>query len=775
MGKSICKTSCCTRDKTTSPVWKTTLPASQAYSVRSYIDKVMDFQTGLVTDIRQEIMLRRFRNTTNVIALMYAPIHSVGTRGKSSGQISQGALVQRRVQQQQTYVDEPVPMEKNGSPCFVSRKECLHNNLCFYCKELGHQLAGCRKRQSRNHPRDPSLGQTFRTHQSSFRRVMEEDVDAEDDEEVLDSMQLNMVSMETTTTPARGLLRFDGIMNSQSIRVLIESGAERNFVRPGLGQHHTDAAKVPAELRIAEQCCEILSFADRDFSGVTLIEWDVSANQYVILGIPCLLQFNPIINCQTGVMQFPTQRWKWSLIRFSIFYHRCYGSNVIITSRQGTSTRRWGPVRSARNTTHCVNYRYHNLQRRSEEYPELYHVTVKTSPTLKTILHPLRGVLSEFADVFPDEQSAQLPPPRPIEQEVVLKQGAKPNNCAPFRLSKVAQEALDLFFPDLLRQNWIQVSDSPWVSNIFGVPSKDPVTGKFPFRLEWLHSNNPNMPIRWVIDYRLVNAASDVAKIHLPHIEELFDLMEDVFSILDLASGYHQIRISPTSKQYTAFCTNLEIYEWNVAPMGLAGIPGTWTRRMWQLLHIFRFAMVYLDDIYFFSRSMADYIEHLRENKLYARPDKSDFGQSSVDFLGHTISSRGLRGDARKTRAIAEWPEPTNTKELQRFLGLAGYYRRFIHHFADMVLPLSGLVKKDAFKAIKLALQQSPVLRSPDFQKHFVVTTDASHACIGGVLSQIHDGAALPVAFFSKKLGAHELNWPVHEKELFAIKQALTS
>ncbi|GMF21308.1 unnamed protein product [Phytophthora lilii] len=177
--------------------------------------------------------------------------------------------------------------------------------------------------------------------------------------------------------------------------------------------------------------------------------------------------------------------------------------------------------------------------------------------------------------------------------------------------------------------------------------------------------------------------------------------------------------------------------------------------------------------------------EVLRANKLYARPDKCDFGQSSVDFLGHTIGADGLHVDALKSRAIAEWTEPGTTKDLQRFLGLAGYYRRFIHNFATLVLPLSSLVKKDvawvwgehqrqAFNAIKLALQHAPVLRLPDFDKPFIVTTDASHACIGGVLSQLHDGNDVPVAFFSEKLGPHELNWPVHEKELFAIKQALT-
>ncbi|OWZ05571.1 hypothetical protein PHMEG_00022318 [Phytophthora megakarya] len=452
----------------------------------SDIDKVMHFQKGLVMVIRQEVKLRQFRNTTDAIsfALMYDRAHS-----------------------QQTYVEVPVPMEI-GSSRFVSREECLRNNLCFYCKEPGHRLAGCRKRQSRNHPRDPS------------RQV-------QDDEEVLDSMQLNMFSIEATTRPARELLRFDGMMNGQSIRVLIVSGAERNIFRSGLGQHHTDATKVTAEnfdgtttpTRIAEQYCETLSFADRHFSGVTLIEWDVSANQDVILGIPWLVQFNPIINWQTGVMLFPTQRGVVDCrsVNSSLDVS---GSAVATVEVEPDFLEHPLPPTLQQQLDHHVQAGYFHIplgpgpisfqyvslcelslpefatKLKREAYAELYHVAVKTSPTLKTIPHPLRAVLSEFADVFPDEQPVQQPPQRSIEHEVVLKQGAKPSNRAPFCLSKVEQEALDLFVADLLRKNWIQVSDSPWVSNIFGVPKKDPVTGKFPSRLEWLHSNNPNMPIR---------------------------------------------------------------------------------------------------------------------------------------------------------------------------------------------------------------------------------------------------------------------------------------
>ncbi|POM72700.1 Polyprotein [Phytophthora palmivora] len=572
-------------------------------------------------------------------------------------------------------------------------------------------------------------------------------------------------------------------MNGQAARVLIDSGAERNIVRPGLAQHYVEATKVTSErfggtttpARTAQQCLETVCFAGRAFNDVSLIEWEVSSNQDVILGHPWLVQFNPIINWQTGVMRFPKQRvvHDFGSVNSSLEVAGPTVASVEVKPeflqhplspnlrqqlgdhvKAGYFTMPLGPSSIAELGCQPLPRLFANdgddgkdasslsvlaaaefeKKVKDEEYVELYHVTVKTSPKVKSVPLMLQAVLEEFADVFPAELPPGLPPSRSIEHEVVLKPGATPSNRAPFRLSKVEQEALDIFVADLLKKNWIEVSDSPWVSNIFGVPKKDPAAGKLSSRLEWLNSNNPRMPIRWVIDYRLVNAASDVAKIPLPHIEQLFDRMVGavVFSILDLASGYHQMRMSPTSKR-------------------------TWTRLMRKLLSHLRFVVVYLDDICIFSRSMADHVEHLRQvcevlraNKLYARPDKCDFGQPSVDFLGHTISADGLHVDARKTRAIALWTEPSNA-----------FWASPEH-------------QRQAFNAIKLALQHAPVLRLPDFEKTFIVTTDASHACIGGVLSQMHDGNDLPVAFSSKKLEPHGLNWPVLEKELFAIKQALT-
>ena len=228
--------------------------------------------------------------------------------------------------------------------------------------------------------------------------------------------------------------------------------------------------------------------------------------------------------------------------------------------------------------------------------------------------------------------------------------------------------------------------------------------------------------------------------------------------------------------------------------MGLAGMPGTWSRFMRHLFHRpeFRdFVVVYLDDICIFSSSEEEHLQHLekvfqvlRDEKLYIKLSKCQFMRQSVHFLGHVLSAEGMGVDPNKTAAIAQLPPPTCRSELLRFLGLAGYYRRFIPQYATILLPLSSLVKKDAvwkwspvqqaaFNHIKQLLISAPVLHIPDFSQPFQVTTDASALAIGGVLSQQVGGIEKPVAFYSKKLNDAEQKWPAHEREMYAIKLCL--
>ncbi|GMF42925.1 unnamed protein product [Phytophthora fragariaefolia] len=218
-----------------------------------------------------------------------------------------------------------------------------------------------------------------------------------------------------------------------------------------------------------------------------------------------------------------------------------------------------------------------------------------------------------------------------------------------------------------------------------------------------------------------------IAKIPLSLIEDLIDKMIGciVYTLIDLAQGYHQMIVVKSSRPYTAFRTDKETYQCCVAPMGVAGMSGTWSRLMHKLFDKFEFVVVYLDDICIFSKSMDEHVEHLRavrlvlrREKLFAHLAKCSFGQSQVAFLGHVVSQAGVSVDPRKTEAIAKYPTPTNRKGLVSFLGLTGYYRRYICDFAEIARPLRDLTKWDAWNRtksveegylrLKLALHQAP-------------------------------------------------------------------
>ena len=196
------------------------------------------------------------------------------------------------------------------------------------------------------------------------------------------------------------------------------------------------------------------------------------------------------------------------------------------------------------------------------------------------------------------------------------------------------------------------------------------------------------------VDYRALNKLMIKDRYPLPRIDELLDqlLGAKVFSKLDLASGYHQVRIAEEDIAKTAFRTRYGQYEFLVMPFGLTNAPGTFMRMMNDALrpYLDKFVVVFLDDILIYSKTPEDHLKHLamvleklREHKLYAQPSKCAFGLTEVDFLGHVITSEGIKTDERKAKAVREWPTPENTTHVRAFLGLAGYYRRFVKGFIE--------------------------------------------------------------------------------------------
>jgi hypothetical protein len=249
------------------------------------------------------------------------------------------------------------------------------------------------------------------------------------------------------------------------------------------------------------------------------------------------------------------------------------------------------------------------------------------------------------------------------------------------------------------------------------------------------------------VDYRTLNDVTVKNKYLLPCIEDLFDQMRGarVFSKIDLRSGYRQMKIRPSDIPKTDFSTRYGLYEFTVMTFGLTNAPAYFMNLMNKVFmeYLDRFVVVFIDDILVYSQSDSDHEEHLRlvlqklrDNQLYAKFSKCEFWIGEVPFLGHIISNGGILVDLAKVMEIMEWRVPTTVTEIQSFLGLAGYYQRFIEGFSKIVKPMTSLLEKgrefkwdekcqDNFDQLKKRLMSPPVLVMPDLQKGFDIDCDA--------------------------------------------------
>lgn len=381
-----------------------------------------------------------------------------------------------------------------------------------------------------------------------------------------------------------------------------------------------------------------------------------------------------------------------------------------------------------------------------------------------------QSLLDKYHDVFAEPKG--MPPPRSCDHQIPLLPGAQPFSIRPYRHAPALKDEIERQVKELLESGVVQPSTSPFSSPVILVKKRDQT---------W----------RLCVDYRHLNALSCKTKFPLPVIDELLDELSGAawFSKLDLRAGYHQIRLADGEAYKTAFQTHQGHFEYKVMSFGLSGAPATFQRAMNTTLEplLRKCALVFFDDILVYSPTLSQHLLDLesvlallRKDQWQVKLSKCSFAQQQLSYLGHVISSRGVATEEDKVRAVRDWLTPTTAKQLRGFLGLAGYYRKFVRHFGMICRPLTSLLKKgalfiwtsecaEAFESLKQALITAPVLALPDFSKTFVIETDACDRGIGAVLQQ--DGH--PIAFLSKALGPRASGLSAYEKECMAILEAI--
>ncbi|GJR70755.1 putative reverse transcriptase domain-containing protein [Tanacetum coccineum] len=352
-------------------------------------------------------------------------------------------------------------------------------------------------------------------------------------------------------------------------------------------------------------------------------------------------------------------------------------------------------------------------------------------------------VIHDFPEVFPKELPG-LPPPRQVEFRIDL----------------------------LLEKGFIRSSSSPWGAPVLFVKKKD---GSF----------------RMCIDYRELNKLTVENRYHLSRIDDIFDQLygSSVYSKIDLRLEYHQLRIKEEDIPITAFRTRYGHFEFQVMPFGLTNVPAVFMDLMNRVCksYLDKFIIVFIDDILVYSKNEEAHGKHLKiilellkKERLYAKFLKCDFWLDSVQFLGHVIDHSCVQVNPTKIEAIKSWAAPTTLTKVKQFLGLVGYYRRFIEGFSLISEPLTKLTQKDkkyewgkeeeeAFQTLKQKLCSAPILALPEGTEDFVVYCDASLKGYGAVLMQREK----VIAYASRQLKVHEENYTTHDLELGAVVFAL--
>ena len=382
----------------------------------------------------------------------------------------------------------------------------------------------------------------------------------------------------------------------------------------------------------------------------------------------------------------------------------------------------------------------------------------------------LQTLLDEFCSVFQTK-----PGKTSLAEHCIQVVDNQPVRLPPYRLPQAYKESVKKEIQEMLEHGIIEPSSSDWSSPMVIVKKKDKT-------------------VRVCVDFRKLNAKSKMDAYPMPRVDDMIDLVGSAryVSTLDLTKGYWQVPVREEDRDKTAFSTPFGLFQFKRMPFGLHGAPATFQRMVDKLLNGMQdSAGAYIDDVVVYSDTWEEHLQHLRQVlerlkkvQLTAKLRKCQFGTARCVYLGHVIGGGQVRLEEAKVEAVASYPIPTTKKGVRSFLGLTGYYRKFIPDYATIATPLTDLTRKNqpvriqwskecdaAFNTLKARICSRPVLASPDFTKEFILQTDASDRGVGAVLSQLdNDGNDHPVAFFSKKLLPREEKYATIEKECLAVK-----
>jgi hypothetical protein len=355
-------------------------------------------------------------------------------------------------------------------------------------------------------------------------------------------------------------------------------------------------------------------------------------------------------------------------------------------------------------------------------------------------------VINEFPNVFLKELPG-MPPDRDIEFVIELKPGIAPIYKTPFSMTTPELVELKEHIRELQEKGFIRPSPSPWGAPVIFVLKKDGTQ-------------------RLWVDYHALNEVTVKNKYPLPRIDDLFDQLWGacVFSKINLRSGYHQLRVRECDIPKTVFVLRYGLYEFTVMSFGLTNAPAYFMYMMNKVFmeYLDKFIVVFIDDILVYSRNEEEHEGHLRlvlqklwDHKLHAKLSKCEFWLKQFAFLGHVVSKGGISMDPRKVQDVLSWKAPTSVNDIQSFLGLAGYYQRFIKGFSKISKPMTELLKKDmqfmwtpacesCFQELKKRPTTAPILVMPDMEKPLSIYCNTSGQGLGCVLMQ--DGRVVAYA-----------------------------